>query len=126
MDFNPLALPWQMHSTYPNRWHAGCIEGAASLTGDPPMRLSTIYGRCRFAGLLLGLCGALLSTGCIAAESLEPAEVAIATCPVTGGVDATLAADAERALAQPKVPQSNARPLDWRAMLPAVSLRGRY
>ncbi len=90
------------------------------------MRLSTLNGRHLVSGLLLGLTGALVTTGSIAAESLQPAEVAIATCPVAGGVDATLAANAERAVAPPQVPQSSARPLDWRAMLPAVNLRGRY
>lgn len=90
------------------------------------MRVSTINGRRLVAGLLLGLAGALVTTGGLAAESLQPAEAAIATCPVTGGVDATLAVKAESAVAQPQVPQSSARTLDWRAMLPAVNLRGRY
>ena len=95
------------------------------------MRLSTINGRRLFAGLLLGLTGALVTTGGLAAEALQPAEVAgstcaVAACPVAGGVDATLAGNAERAVVQPQVPRSSARPLDWRAMLPAVTLRSRY
>jgi hypothetical protein len=90
------------------------------------MHLSTLRCRKLRSVFLLGLMGALLSTGSMAAESLEPAEVAIATCPVAGGVDATLAVNAERAVAQPPDAQAGARPLDWRAMLPAVTLRSRY
>ncbi len=90
------------------------------------MRLSTLNRRSLLSASLLGLVGLLVIAQSKAADSVEPANVSIASCEVTGGVDATLAANIERPAVSPQSPQTAARPLDWRAMLPAVSLRGRY
>jgi len=90
------------------------------------MCLSTLNRHRLLSASLLGLLGVLVITRSEAADSVEPAKVTIASFQVSGSVDATLAANIERPALPPQSPQTGARPLDWRAMLPAVSLRGRY
>jgi hypothetical protein len=86
------------------------------------MRLTTQYRR---SVLSLALFGALALVAAVQAEAVaEPAPpvLPVVSCPVTGGVDATLATrEADDADARPD--EAVPRRVDWRSMLPAVTVR---
>jgi hypothetical protein len=86
------------------------------------MRLTTQYRRGVFS---LALFGALALVAAVQAEAVAetvPPSLPVVSCPVTGGADATLATredDAAQAAAREAAP----RRIDWRSMLPTVTVR---
>jgi hypothetical protein len=88
------------------------------------MRLATQFHRSLVSLGLFGVLALLAATQGEAADgSPLRAERAIVSCPVQGGVDATAALAEARGTRASDAPA--ARRIDWRAMLPAVTLRGR-
>ena len=90
------------------------------------MRLATPFPR---SLLPLGLIGGLAlfaATQGEAADGDAADQRPMVVCPVQGGVDASAALDEARS-SRPSREEAAApaRRIDWRAMLPAVTLRGR-
>ena len=90
------------------------------------MRLATPFPRSLLAAGLIGGLALLAATQGEAADG-DPAEPRpMVVCPVQGGVDASATrSDADTSRASREEAAAPARRIDWRAMLPAVTLRGR-
>ncbi|MCE3001138.1 MAG: hypothetical protein LW860_00365 [Xanthomonadaceae bacterium] len=88
------------------------------------MRLATQFHRSLVSLGLIGVLAALAATQSEAADGAAlRAERAIVNCPVQGGVDASPALASSRE--ERSTDAGTPRRIDWRAMLPAVTLRSR-
>lgn len=88
------------------------------------MRLATQFHRSLVSLGLFGVLALLAATQGEAADgNALRADRAIVSCSVQGGLDATAALAEARPARDAEAPA--ARRIDWRAMLPAVTLRNR-
>lgn len=91
------------------------------------MRLATQFHRSLVSLGLIGGLALLAATQGEAADGRDLQGRPMVSCPVQGGVDASSALADTRAARESRESDgaSPARRIDWRAMLPAVTLRGR-
>ena len=89
------------------------------------MRLTTQFHRSLVSLGLIGGLALLAATHGEAADGRDVQGRPMVSCPVQGGVDASSALAESRASRTEREAGAPARRIDWRAMLPAVTLRGR-